>query len=112
MSHSINTSTRYKELSEKLENIELSNKLLILSNLLFDCYQDTKRADLLYQQIDKPDIEVMENYAYMKELYNFEENSFVYILLDRAHDILRLSVELDKYKYGNKDERPHKSKRK
>lgn len=94
-------SLEYNSISETLSKLELSDRLLVISNLLFDCYPEARKADVLYNKIDKPILENIENYSYMKELYNFEETSYVYVILDRAHDLLRASLDLDKVKYGN-----------
>lgn len=94
-------SAEYDFIMEKLSGLELSDKLLIISNLLFECYSEARKADILYNKIDKPVLANVEDYAFMKELYNFEETSFVYVILDRAHDLLRVSLNLDRIKYGN-----------
>ena len=101
MTKELTPSLEYNSISNTLSKLELSDRLLIISNLLFDCYSEARKCDVLYNKIDKPPLENIEDYAYMKELYNFEETSYVYIILDRAHDLLRASLNLDKVKYGN-----------
>lgn len=101
MSKESSPSLEFNEIKGILKDKELSDKLLIISNLLFECYPEARKADLIYNKIDKSFLENLEDYAYMKELYNFEETSFVYIILDRAHDLLRTSLDLDKIKYGS-----------
>ena len=93
-------SLEFNEIKGILKDKELSDKLLIISNLLFECYPEARKADLIYNKIDKPILENIEDYSFIKELYNFEESSYVYIILDRAHDLLRASLILDKIKYG------------
>lgn len=93
-------SLEFNEIKGILKGKELSDKLLIISNLLFECYPEARKADLIYNKIDKPILENIEDYSFIKELYNFEESSYVYIILDRAHDLLRASLILDKIKYG------------
>ena len=93
-------SLEFNEIKDILKDKELSDKLLIISNLLFECYPEARKADLIYNKIDKPILQNIEDYSFIKELYNFEESSYVYIILDRAHDLLRASLILDKIKYG------------
>lgn len=90
----------YEDAKQILETCDLSDKLLIISNLLFDCYEDARKSDLMFNNLDKPVLKNVEDYAYMKELYDFEETSFVFVTLDRAHDLLSLSLKLDKLQYG------------
>lgn len=86
----------YSELSKTLSKLDLSERLLIISNLLFDCYPLARKADNIYNNLDISVIEVLENHSMLKEYYNFHQQSFTYITLDRAHDLLLLQIELSK----------------
>lgn len=86
----------YSELSNTLNKLDLSERLLIISNLLFDCYPLARKADNIYNNLDIPIIETLENHSVLKEYYNFHQQSFVYITLDRAHDLLLLQIKLSK----------------
>ena len=86
----------YPEITSRLSKLDLSERLLIISNLLFECYPLAKKADNIYNNLDIPEISPLESYATLKEFYNFHETSFVFVTLDRAHDLLAMQIELKK----------------
>lgn len=91
----------YLKQKESLESQELKNRLLILSNHLFDLYQDLKVADVKWNGIDKPILNHLDNYNELEDVYGFDkDNSFVYLILNSAHDMLALSQKLNKLEQG------------
>ena len=94
----------YSDLSNALSKLDLSERLLIISNLLFECYPLAKKADNIYNNLDIPFIDTLENYSLLKDYYNFHQQSFVYIILDRAHDLLATQIKLKKLMMNIKEE--------
>lgn len=94
----------YSEFSKTLNTLDLSERLLIISNLLFECYPLAKKADNIYNNLDIPYLETLENYSLLKEYYDFHQKSFVYVILDRAHDLLSTQIKLKKLMMNIKEE--------
>ena len=94
----------YSEFSKTLNTLDLSERLLIISNLLFECYPLAKKADNIYNNLDIPYLETLENYSLLKEYYDFHQKSFVYVILDRAHDLLSIQIKLKKLMMNIKEE--------
>ena len=91
-----NLTKSYTEFSKTLNTLDLSERLLIISNLLFECYPLARKADNIYNSLDIPFLDTLENYSLLKEYYDFHQKSFVYVILDRAHDLLSTQIKLKK----------------
>ena len=94
----------YLNISKSLEGLDLPERLLIISNLLFECYPLARKADNIYNNLDLPYLDTLENHSLLKEYYNFHQESFVYITLDRAHDLLSTQIKLKKLRLNIKEE--------
>ena len=90
-----NLTKEYTKLSNQVKDLSLNDKLLIISNLLFDCYEDCYKADILYKDLQPSKLTNLENYSELKDTYAFKENSFVFNTLESAHTILSTSIHLN-----------------
>lgn len=99
-----NLNKSYTEFSKTLNTLDLSERLLIISNLLFECYPLARKADNIYNGLDIPYLDTLENYSLLKEYYDFHQKSFVYVILDRAHDLLSTQIKLKKLMMNIKEE--------
>ena len=52
MTKELTPSLEYNSISNTLSKLELSDRLLIISNLLFDCYSEARKCDVLYNKIE------------------------------------------------------------
>lgn len=90
-----NTEKTYNEITNLLKKIPLSERLKILSNLIFNDYQEYKKFDTLYKNIDKQDLKLLDNFRELEELYHFNKDSYVFVLLNAAHDLLSVSSSIE-----------------
>lgn len=90
----------YKQISKQLNELVLADRLLVISNLLFDSYQPARKSDIIYNKLDIPELNVLEDFITLKDLYAFKEDSFVFKTLNSAHDLLDLSIQLRKLNSG------------
>lgn len=89
-------SKEYNVIKERLNPLQLNDKLLIISNLLFDCYPDTIKHDLLYKGISVPPIQNLENYSELTDIYSFKKDALTYNVLSSAHTVLSCYMEVNK----------------
>ena len=94
------TDTAYNKINRAMNDLQLTDKLLVISNLLFDCYPQAHTSDIIYNKLDKPHLKVLQDYTTLKDLYGFNEDSFVFKTLDSAHNILEMSIQLRKLSSG------------
>lgn len=87
--------SKFNEVSLLLENLAIDQKLKIVANLLFSDYPDYKKLDTLYKQIDKPDLKLLNNYRELEDTYHFSKDSYVYNILNCAHDLLSISSSIE-----------------
>lgn len=86
-------------IEEEFNNYSVEDKLKIISNLMFKLYNDLYKEDVLWNQIKVPEISIMENYQELSDTYGFhKEKSYVFKVLDNAHNLLAISLELKKNK--------------
>lgn len=93
-----NTEKIHEQVSKSLSKLPLDKKLLIVSNLLFDDYQEFKKLDALYNNIEKRDLNNLENHSELIDLYYDSKESFVFSLLNAAHEVLSWSMLLQEIK--------------
>lgn len=74
-------------LEETLSQHSLEEKLILLSNCLFNLYPELKKADTL-KGIEAPEMRLPENYAELEEVYSFNKGAAVFLVLNAAHDLL------------------------
>ena len=76
---------------------EVEDKLKIISNLIFNVYPDLYKSDVLWNKLKVPELSLMEDYQELSDTYGFHKNeSYVYKVLDSAHNLLAISLDLRK----------------
>lgn len=94
----------YSSISNSMKDLDLSERLLIISNLLFDCYSLARKADIIYNDLDVEILSTLESYSLLKEFYDFKQESFVFVTLDKAHDLLLLNIKIKRLMLNIKEE--------
>lgn len=86
----------YREVKKTLDNIspDTEERLLFIANYLFDMYSDLRKKDTLHKSIEVPPLRILENYSELTEAYAFHRETYVYIVLNAAHDILLASEQM------------------
>ncbi len=76
---------------------DVEDKLKIISNLIFNLYPDLYKSDVLWNKLKVPELSLMEDYQELSDTYGFHKNeSYVYKVLDSAHNLLAISLDLRK----------------
>lgn len=86
----------YREIKKALDSVspDTEERLLYIANYLFDMYFDLRRKDILHKGIEIPPLQVLENYSELAEAYAFHKETYVYTVLNAAHDILLASEQM------------------
>lgn len=86
----------YKEVKKVLDNTspDIEERLLYVANYLFDMYSDLRKKDILHKDTEIPPLQVLENYSELAEVYAFHKETYVYTVLNAAHDILLASEQI------------------
>lgn len=84
----------YSMCRDALDRCTTEDKLVVISNLLFTLYQEVRKLDVLYNDLDKPLLENLENYRELQDVYSFNQGSYVYNILNAAHDVLSVSLSI------------------
>lgn len=91
--------TVYNQITEILKDYTIEDKLIFITNLLFDSYDELYKEDKLWNKLNLPNLKFKEDYNELEDTYNFhKENSYVYTVLDSAHDILLIANNINKNK--------------
>ena len=69
--------------------------LLLIANYLFEMYPILHRYDVLYNGLDLGLMKLPENYSELNDTYAFHKNSYVYSVLNAAHDLLLVSEAME-----------------
>lgn len=88
----------YKDVEEILLDTKVEDKLVVLSNLLFDCYNELYNEDILWNKVQVSKLKLKEDFNELEDTYSFHKESFVYKVLDSAHNILLVSNTLIQHK--------------
>lgn len=68
--------------------------LVLLGNYLFDMYNDLYRLDVLHKELDLGMLKYPENYSELSDVYAFNKDSYVYTVLNSAHDLILTSEQI------------------
>lgn len=73
---------------------EPSLVLILLANYLFDLYPELYKLDILHKELDLGILKFPENYSELSDIYAFNKDSYVYTVLNSAHDLILVSEQI------------------
>lgn len=89
----------FNNILNEFNNYTIEDKLKIISNLIFKIYPELYKEDILWNKLKVPELSIMEDYQELIDMYGFhKDESYVYKVLDSGHNLLAMSLELNKKK--------------